>query len=217
MDDAQADEADLERRLHGLEEELARLRALPPRAVGRKGPPRKSEEECALERRLAELDGELAKAGYRALTKREASHVAYLTNLGVALAASGLVVASAHLVLRSAPMTWTATTCTIFAEEEDVHVARYASHGKEWKFSASGQGSRSEVRCWVPDPPASGVGRLAPPRTPRVSLYEKVRWSWLLGAAGAVLAGVFFIFGARWEAENRRKSLIAPDDFSSSD
>lgn len=209
--------AGLERRLGDLEEELARLHGLPPLAAGRKGPPTKSPRERALERRLAKLECELAKAGYRALTEREASHLAYLTNLGVAIATSGLLIASAHLVLRSAPMIWTETTCKIFAEEEDVYVARYASHGKEWKFSARGEGSRSEVRCWVPDPPASGVGLLAPPRTPRVPLSEKVSWSWLLSAAGAVLAGVFFIFGGRWEAENRRKSLIAPDEFSSSD
>ncbi len=214
--DYRAPIAGLERKLGDLEEELARLRALPPRAA-RKGPPRKSKEEHALEKRLARLERQLAGAGYRALTERETKHFRYTANLGVALVVGGLAIASAHLVLRSVAMTWTRATCSIVEEEEDMHVARYVARGKEWEFSASGHASASNVACWTPDPPTAGVGRLTPPSGPSVSLREKLSWAWLLTAAGGLLLGLFCIFGARWEAENRKKGLIEADDFSTSD
>jgi hypothetical protein len=215
--DYRAPTAGLERKLGDLEEELARLRALPPPAP-RKRTPRTPKAVRVLEQRLTTLERQLAEAGYRELTEREADYLRHIARMGVLLVVAGLAIASVHLVLRGRhAMTWAPRTCSIVEAEEDVHVARYVSRGKEWEFSASGHASRSATACWVPDPPVSGVGRLEPPRTPRVSLLETLSWGWLLTAGGAVLMGLLCIVGGRWEAENRRKSLIAPDDFSSPD
>ena len=130
----------------------------------------------------------------------------------------GLAVASAHLVLCSATaMSWVRATCSIVEAEEDVHVARYVSHGRRFEFSASGHESQSEVACWVPEPPRSGVGRLDRPSVAAVTLRDKLSWSWLGSSVLAVLLGIACMFGARYEARSRRRNVIARDDFSSAD
>lgn len=193
--DYRAPNAGLERKLAELEEELDRLRALPP--VANETP---------------------AEAGHRELTDKESSHLAYCMSLGVLLVVASLLVASGHLVLRGGTaMTWTRASCSIVEEEEDVHVARYVSHGRQWQFSASGHASENAVACWVPEPPQSGVGRLDEPGAARVTLSQKLSWWWLGGAAFGVLLGVATMFGARYEAKNRRRNVIARDDFSSAD
>jgi hypothetical protein len=204
----------LERRLGDLEEELARLRALP--AIARKGPPAKSKAERALERRLARLEEALASAGYRELTARESSSVERTARLGVVIVVLGLGTASFHLVERArVAMTWRETTCAIVAEEEDMHVARYVSQGREWKFSAPGE-SRSVAECWVPYPPVSGVGRLVRPSASSVSLWERLSLAWLVAAACAVSLGAGCLVAAWDDARKRRRGAIAPDDFGSS-
>lgn len=195
--DYRAPNAGLERRLEELEAELESLRALPP--VAKEGPATVSREE-------------------RELTDKESAHLAYCTRLGVLLVVAGLLVASGHLVLRGgASMTWTRASCSIVEEEEDVHVARYVSHGRTWQFSASGHASERAVACWVPEPPHGGVGRLDEPAAARVTLVEKLSWWWLGSAAVGVFLGVATMFGARHEASSRRRNVIASDDFSSAD
>ena len=73
----------LERRLGDLEEELARLQAMPP--VARKGPPRKSKKERGLEKRLAHLEASLATVGHRELTERETSSLGRMARTGALL------------------------------------------------------------------------------------------------------------------------------------
>jgi hypothetical protein len=215
--DYRAPTAGLERKLADLEDQLAALRALPPPAP-RKKTARTPKAVRVLEQRLSTLERLLAEAGYRELTEREADNLRYVARIGVLLVVVGLGIASVHLVLRGGhAMIWTPRTCAIVEEEEDVHVARYVSRGTRWEFSASGHASQSATACWVPDPPVSGVGRLAPPSTSRVSLLDALSWGWLSTAGASGLSGLLLLLCGSWEANNRRKNLIARDDFGSPD
>jgi hypothetical protein len=206
--------ATLERRLEALEEELERLRAPPPPGSATT---KKSKKVRALERRLAALGVQLAGAGYRALTVKEVRYARYLSRLGIALIAVGILVAGFHVLNRGrVARSWVEATCSIVEVEEDVHVARYVARGKRWEFSASGHESQRALSCWVPEPPLNDVGRLEPPPSAVVPLTAKVSWAWLVAALSGVLMGIGIIFAARGEAANRRSGLLAPDDFSSS-
>lgn len=211
----------LQRRLATLEDELAALRASPaPTGGAKNGRPRRSKGSTtvrALEQRLASLDDALIAAGCRQLTPREATYIERCMRIGAALVAIGLLVASVHLVARSRlQMTWVERTCTIVAHGEDEHVARYDWHGTQQEFSASGLEGGRVVRCWVPEPPSIAVGRFECPASSKVRLVDRLSWAWLLTAASTVLVGILFLFGTRLEADNRRRGVIAKDDFSSS-
>lgn len=211
----------LQRRLAALEEELAGLRTAPPPTAAEQKKNRKRSQASktvrALEKRLATLDDALVEAGCRDLTPREASYFERSTRIGVALIALGLMLASVHLVARSRlEMTWAECTCTIFEEEEDVHVARYEWHGTQRQFSASGLESGRVVRCWVPEPPSIALGHFERPPSSKVRFVERLSWTWLLTAGSSVVLGILVMVFARMEAENRRRGIIESNDFSSS-